>query len=148
MVLLLWLTMLTLSARSVQITELRNCWHSLLFMNGGFVYIPEFLPLLKVTITHWQLQLREIPGCILTLGLTVVSVSLSDNTLACAYCPILAITFKRGSKRALKRATSSFASIRISLYPSLPSATRWYSFSLLTFSLVFKSFNKLAVAPF
>ena len=42
---------------TLQITELRNCWHSLLFMNGGFVYISEFLPLLKVTI---KLQLRVI----------------------------------------------------------------------------------------
>ena len=48
------------SACSVQIIELRNYWHSLLFMNGGFVYISEFLPLLKATIKHWQLQLREI----------------------------------------------------------------------------------------
>ena len=117
---------------------------------------------------HWQLQLREItrkfhPNSSLLVSLLVlycythlaafsrwdltgVSVSLSDNTLARACCPILAITFKRVSKRA----TSLFASISISMYPSLPSesATRLYSFSSLTFSSIFKSFNKLAVAPF
>ena len=91
----------------------------------------KFSPKLELTSLVISSVLLYPPGCILTLGLTVVLVSLPDNTLARACCPILAITFKRVSKRAM----SSFASISTYLDVSLTSLG--YSLVLLLFDLFF-----------